>query len=66
MDAHDRRQRVRDMLIGGVVGAFAALAAVRRRRPPPRSSTVGLKAFEVAPCYREALDRESAARRSRS
>lgn len=61
-----QRDRRRDLFIGGVVGAFAALAAVRRRRPPERGATVGLAAFEQAPCYREAVEAEAAARRSRS
>lgn len=59
-----RRSRLKDVLIGGVLGAFAALAAVRRKRPPERTVTTGLAAFEDAPCYREALDRESARSRS--
>ena len=50
---------MRDLLIGGVLGAFAALAAVRRRSPPERTVTTGPAAFEDAPCYREALERES-------
>ncbi|HEU0304743.1 MAG TPA: hypothetical protein VFR32_09190 [Gaiellaceae bacterium] len=60
------RSRVKDLLIGGVLGAFAALAAVRRRRPPERTLTTGLAAFEDAPCYRETLEREASSRRSRS
>lgn len=55
----DRRERVKALLIGGVVGASAALAAARRRRPAPapqRPHPVGLAAFEDAPCYREALE----------
>ncbi len=65
MDDDARRERLRDLLIGGVVGAFAALAAVRRRRPPERTVTTGLAAFEDAPCYREAVEREAASARSR-
>jgi len=53
MDDDPRRYRLRDILIGGALGAFAALAAVRRRRPVERAVTVGLAAFEDAPCYRE-------------
>ena len=59
-----RRSRLRDLLIGGVLGAFAALAAVRRRRPPEPTVTTGLAAFEDAPCYREAVERESSRSRS--
>jgi hypothetical protein len=65
---HDdaRRSRLRDLLIGGILGAFAALAAARRRRPPARTVTTGLAAFEDAPCYREALERESSSPSSRA
>lgn len=66
MDDDARRSRLRDLLIGGVLGAFAALVAERRRRPPERTVTTGLAAFEDAPCYREALERESSSERSRS
>jgi hypothetical protein len=55
-----RRDRLRSFVIGGVVGASAALATRRRRRPQPRRERpVGLAAFETAPCYRELVDRES-------
>jgi hypothetical protein len=64
MDDGSRRYRLRDILIGSVLGAFAALAAVRRRRPVAETTTVGLAAFEDAPCYREAVDAESARSRS--
>ena len=64
MDDHARRSRLRDFLIGGVLGAFAALAAARKRRPSERTVTTGLAAFEDAPCYRETVDRESARSRS--
>lgn len=59
MDGDDRRGRARSFLIGGLVGASAAIAAARRRgdgtrRPPERRATpAGLAAFESAPCYRE-------------
>ena len=66
MDDDARRTRLRDFLIGGVLGAFAALMAARRRRPSERTVTTGLAAFEDAPCYREALERESSPERSRS
>jgi hypothetical protein len=59
MDEGPRRDRLRDILIGGALGAFAALAAVRRKRPKPgRTTTSGLAAFEDAPCYGEAVERE--------
>jgi hypothetical protein len=46
-------------VIGGLLGASAALAAARRRRRPQRPIQPGLAAFEGAPCYRETLERES-------
>jgi len=59
MDGDDRRGRARSFLIGGLVGASAAIAAARRRgdgarrRPERRATPAGLAAFESAPCYRE-------------
>jgi hypothetical protein len=59
MDGEERRGRLRSFVIGGVVGASAALAAGRRRRKrPARRTPVGLAAFEDAPCYRELIERE--------
>jgi hypothetical protein len=59
MDEERRAQRLRSFLLGGVVGAGAALAAARRMRPPRRRPTpAGLAAFEEAPCYRETVERE--------
>jgi hypothetical protein len=55
----NRRDRVRSFLIGGVVGASAAIATARRRRELARRRRErlhhppGLAAFEGAPCYRE-------------
>jgi len=54
----NRRGRMRSFLIGGLVGASAALAAARRRRAAPRRTPAGLAAFEDAPCYEETLERE--------
>ena len=46
-------------MIGGLLGASAAIAtASRRRRRARRAGPGGLKAFEGAPCYREAVERE--------
>jgi hypothetical protein len=55
MDEQRRRDRLRSFMLGGAVGAFAALAARRRRKPrhSPRQTPAGLAAFEEAPCYRE-------------
>ena len=60
----DAKTRARSFLLGGIVGASAVMAAARRRRPrrSPRGMTGGLDAFEDAPCYREALEREAPVR----
>ena len=60
MDDEAQRGRLRSFLLGGVLGASAALAAARRKRPrhdKPRMQP-GLAAFEDAPCYREIADQE--------
>lgn len=63
MDEEGKRDRVRSFVLGGIVGASAALAAGRRRRPRPlaRRAPAGLAAFEDAPCYRELTDRDGSA-----
>jgi hypothetical protein len=53
-----RRGRVRSFLLGGLVGASAALATARRKRRAQRRTPAGLAAFEDAPCYEETLERE--------
>jgi len=59
MDGDDRRGRARSFLIGGIVGASAAIATARRRgaaarrRSERRVRLAGLAAFERAPCFRE-------------
>jgi hypothetical protein len=61
MDGEGKRDRLRSFVLGGVVGAGAAIAAGRRarpRRPKPRPTPAGLAAFEDAPCYRELVERE--------
>jgi hypothetical protein len=61
MDEERRRDRLRSFLIGGVVGASAAIATARRLRPKSRrerETPAGLAAFESAPCYRELIERE--------
>ena len=64
MDGEGRRKRLRSFMIGGVVGASAALAAARRLTPRPRRETpAGLAAFETAPCFEETLEREATADR---
>jgi hypothetical protein len=54
---HRRRERMRSFVLGGVLGASAAIATARRRRRR-RARPAGLAAFESAPCYRELLERE--------
>jgi hypothetical protein len=61
MDGDEKRGRLSTFVVGGLVGASAALAAARRRRlraPPQRRTPQGLEAFEGAPCYREVVERE--------
>jgi hypothetical protein len=59
MDREGQRDRLRSLLIGGVLGAAAmATAGRRRRRTQRRGEPQGLKAFEGAPCYREAVERD--------
>jgi len=60
-DEHRRRDRLRSFVLGGIVGASAAIATARRfrpRRPAERATPAGLAAFDDAPCYRELIDRE--------
>jgi hypothetical protein len=65
MDGDDRLGRARSFLVGGIVGASAALATARRRRELARRRRErllhppGLAAFEGAPCYRELLADEA-------
>jgi hypothetical protein len=56
----ENQGRLRTFVLGGVVGASAALAAARRLRPRRRRrlTRAGLAAFEDAPCFREIVDRE--------
>jgi hypothetical protein len=64
MDGGDKLGRARSFLIGGVVGASAAVATARRRRELARRRRqrmlhpAGLAAFEEAPCYRELIERQ--------
>lgn len=59
----ERRGRLRSFVIGGVVGASAAIAAARRLNPRPgrRPTPLGLEAFEDAPCFEETLEFEQQA-----
>ncbi|MDQ2982677.1 MAG: hypothetical protein M3R70_01950 [Actinomycetota bacterium] len=60
MDADAQRGRLRSFVLGGLLGASAALAAARRKRPRRRRPRMqpGLAAFEDAPCYREIVEQE--------
>ena len=62
MDGDTRRGRLSSFVVGGVLGASAALAAARRKRRRqfgPRPAFQGLQAFEEAPCYHEVVEKES-------
>jgi hypothetical protein len=52
-----RGRRFRSFVIGGVVGAGAAVAALRRDRRRRNEPPAGLGAFEGAPCYREHVEK---------
>ena len=56
----DQRRGFRTFVLGGLVGASAAVAAVNRRRRAQRrrGRARGLAAFESAPCYLELLEQE--------
>ena len=62
MDGESTRGRASSFLIGGLVGASAAVATARRRRDVARRRRerrlhpAGLAAFEEAPCFQELLD----------
>ena len=61
MDGEHRGGRLGSFVVGGLLGASAALAAARRRRrlaEPDRPVVQGLEAFEGAPCYREMVEKE--------
>ena len=52
---------MRSFVLGGLLGASAAvLATVRRRRGLTRRAVApaGLAAFEDAPCYQETVEKE--------
>ena len=61
MDGQERGSRLRSFVLGGLVGASAALATAKRNRPQRRlrrTTPAGLAAFEEAPCYRELVEKE--------
>jgi hypothetical protein len=65
MDAEGKRGRAVDFLLGGLVGASAAVATarrarrLRRRREERLERPAGLAAFEGAPCFEELLENQS-------
>jgi hypothetical protein len=65
MDAENKRGRALDFILGGVVGASAAVATARRARRLRRvreqrlERPAGLAAFEGAPCFEELLEQSS-------
>jgi hypothetical protein len=67
MDGERTGTKLHSFVLGGLVGASAALAAARRRRPGRRRppGPVGLAAFEDAPCYRELVEEEDRAAAAR-
>jgi hypothetical protein len=61
MDGEQRGGKLGSFVVGGVLGASAALAAARRRLRQSQSDRQvfqGLESFEVAPCYREIVEKE--------
>jgi cob(I)alamin adenosyltransferase len=56
MDGEAQVRRLRSFLLGGLVGASAALSVARRRRRRRHRGPAGLAAFEGAPCYQETLE----------
>jgi len=64
VDGESRRTRVQSFVLGGLLGASAALAAARRNRSRHRApGPTGLAAFEDAPCFRELVEDEERTRR---
>ena len=61
MDGEQRGGRLGSFLVGGLLGASAALAAAAAGAggPSPTDPVFqGLAAFEDAPCYREIVEKE--------
>jgi len=64
MDGADRRaERLRSLLVGGVIGASAVIATARRKRRvrnhAQQAHASGLAAFEDAPCHQETIERDA-------
>jgi hypothetical protein len=61
MEPDRSADRLRSFVLGGLLGASAALAAMRRRRRRlAAQAPAGLAAFEEAPCYGELAESERA------
>jgi hypothetical protein len=65
MDGEMRKGRARDFILGGLVGASAAIATARRSRAVRRrrerlEQPAGLAAFEGAPCFEELFGERAA------
>jgi gas vesicle protein len=60
MEGDDRRNRLKTFLLGGLVGAAAAVLAAARRRESVAEALPrrGLSAFEDAPCFHEQAVRD--------
>lgn len=58
MAKDDRRKTLRSLVIGGLVGGAAGLAAGKLRARRAHGLPAGLAAFEQAPCYRELLEEQ--------
>jgi len=67
METERKGGRAWDFILGGVVGASAAVATARRSRRLRRlreerlERPAGLRAFEGAPCFEELLEQQSTA-----
>jgi len=65
METERKGGRALDFLLGGVVGASAAVATARRRRRLKKlreerlERPAGLSAFEGAPCFEELLEQQT-------
>ncbi len=63
----EKGSKLRPFLLGGLIGGIVALAAERLTAGRGQADPVappGLAAFEEAPCFREAVEREREARGS--
>jgi len=54
----ERRKTLGSLVIGGLVGGAAGLAAGKLRARRARPLPTGLAAFEQAPCFRELVEEQ--------